>query len=126
MSENFDFDRMIEYGVEAVEYETTIPNPEYRKLSYQLKKCREKKRRLKARAFNKMDGKNNDTIAQAMKDIAESSDLIEQINPYNQQINQLLKKRSDVPFRITVEDMLEDVRYNKLKQESKKLKMLFL
>jgi len=126
MNENFDFDRMIEYGVEDVEYEATIPNPEYRKLSYQLKKCREKKGRLEARIFNQMDGKDNDTIAQALKDIAQSSDLIEQIYQYNEQINQLLKKRGDVPSRITVEDMPEEVRYNKLKQESKKLKNAIL
>lgn len=126
MSENFDFDRMIEYGMEAVEYETTIPNPEYRKLSYQLKKSREKKRRLEARIFNKMDGNNNETIAQVMKDIAQSSDLIEQINQYSDQINQLLDQRSKVPSRITVEDMPEETRYNKLKQESKKLKNAIL
>ena len=126
MSENFDFDRMIEYGMEAVEYETTIPNPEYRKLSYQLKKSREKKRRLEARIFNKMDGNNNETIAQVMKDIAQSSDLIEQINQYSDQINELLEQRSKVPSRTTVEDMPEETRYNKLKQESKKLKNAIL
>lgn len=126
MSENFDFDRMIEYGMEAVEYETTIPNPEYRKLSYQLKKSREKKRRLEARVFNKMDDNNNETIAQAMKNIAQNSDLIEQINQYSDQINQLLGQRSKVPSRITVEDMPEETRYNKLKQESKKLKNAIL
>jgi hypothetical protein len=60
-----------------------------------------------------MDDKNNDTIqAQAMKGIALSSDLIEQINQ---------KKRSNVPSRITEEEMPEDIRHNKLKQESKKL-----
>lgn len=126
MNENFNFDRMLEYGIEAVEYEATIPNPEYRKLSYRLKKCREKKRRLEARVFNKMDSNNNSTIEQAIKDIAQNSDLIEQINLYNGQINQLLKERANVPSRITVEDMPKETRYNKLKQESKKLKNAIL
>lgn len=126
MSENFDFDRMIEYGTEAVEQETDIPNPEYRKLSYQIKKCREKKRRLEARVFNKMDAQNENTIEKAVKDIAQSSDLIEQINQYNGQISQLLEKRGNVPSRITVEDMPQEERYNKLKQESKKLKNAIL
>lgn len=126
MSENFEFDRMIEYGIEAVEYETTVPNPKYRKLSYKLKKCREKKRRLEARVFNKMDSNNDNTIEQAIKDIAQNSDLIEQINQYNEQINQLLKERNGVPPRIKVEDMPEETRYNKLKQESKKLKNAIL
>lgn len=126
MSENYDFDRMIEYGTETVNTNKSIVNPEYRKLSYQLKKCREKKARLEARVFNKMDEKEKQTIRQALKDIAKSSDLIEQINSYNKQIKQLLQERSKLPSRIKVKDLPEQVRYNKLKQESKKLKNTIL
>ena len=44
MIDNFDFDRMIEYGTEPVEQSLKIVNPEYRQLSYQIKKAKEKKR----------------------------------------------------------------------------------
>ena len=38
MINDFDFDRMIEYGTEPVNQKRTIPNPEYKVLTYQLKK----------------------------------------------------------------------------------------
>ena len=126
MNENFDFDRMIEYGTEPVNQNRTIPNPIYRKLSYQLKKEREKKSRLEARVFKKMEESATGTIDQVFKDIGQNSDLIEQINDYNEEINQLLNQRKTVPSRISIAQMPEEDRYNKLKQESKKLKNAIL
>jgi hypothetical protein len=53
MIENFDFDRMVEYGIEAVDQKRTIPNPEYKKLSYQIKKAKEKSPGWKPRFFKR-------------------------------------------------------------------------
>lgn len=58
MIENFDFDRMIEYGIEPVDQKLTIPNPDYKTLTYQIKKAREKKSRLEARIFQQMEDKD--------------------------------------------------------------------
>lgn len=55
MGENFDFDRMIEYGTEPVDQNLSIPNPDYKKLTYQIKKTREKKARVEARVYKKME-----------------------------------------------------------------------
>ena len=43
MIENFDFDRMVEYGTEPVDQKRTIPNPEYNKLTYLLKENQREK-----------------------------------------------------------------------------------
>jgi hypothetical protein len=122
MIEDFDFDRMIEYGTEPVDQKRTIPNPEYKVLTYQLKKAREKKARLEAHIFQQMEGKttigNNDLEQVILK----SSNLIEKINGYNEQIEVLLAKRKNQPSRISIAEMPLEQRYNKLMQESKKLK----
>src|SRR5690606_10464973 len=62
MNENFDFDKMMEYGTEAVEGTLTLINPQYRKLTYQIKKAREKKRRLEARVYERFESKAGSTI----------------------------------------------------------------
>jgi hypothetical protein len=126
MSENFDFDRMIEYGTEPVSEVLTTPNPTYRRVSYLIKKAREKKSRLEARVLKKLEGQEEATIEKAMKGIAESSDLIEQVEAYKAEIEGLLKKRENTPSRISIADMPEEERYNKLRQESKKLKNAIL
>jgi hypothetical protein len=52
MSENFDFDRMIEYGsMDLKNKELTIPNPAYRQASSRLGNARKKKYRLQAKLF---------------------------------------------------------------------------
>jgi hypothetical protein len=118
----FDFDRMIEYGTESINPQSTIVNPEYKTLTYQIKKVREKKSRLEARIFQKIENNNKTDIENFEQTIVESSHLIEKINEYNDQIKKLIENRRNVPARISVAQMPEEQRYNKLKTESKKLK----
>ncbi len=119
--ENFDFDRIIEYGTEPVNQKCTIPNPEYKTLTYNLKKVREKKARIEARVFKKLDdgGQGTDNLIKVM---TKNPLLIEQINDYNDQAKTLVAQRKQTPSRITIAQMPEGKRYNKLKQEGKKLK----
>ena len=126
MNENFQFDKMIEYGFEDVPQQTKIPNPQYNKLTNKIKKCREKRSRLQARVFNKLEESKNLNIEQALEKVAQKSELIEQINDYKLEIDQLIVQRKKVPSRIKVADMPKEIRYNKLKQESKKLKNAIL
>lgn len=126
MLENYEFDRMIEYGTEEIDQKRTIVNPEYRKLSNQLKKTREKKSRLEAKVYKKMEPENNKTIEEVKNDIINTSDLIEKINAFNNEIDLLLKERSKKPSRISLSEMPQEQRYNKLKQESKKYKNAIL
>src|SRR5450759_3142092 len=54
--------------------------------------------------------------------ILKCSSMIEKINGYNDEIKDLLEKRKSQPSRISIAEMPKEQRYNKLKQESKKLK----
>lgn len=120
--ENFDFDKMIEYGTEPVNPTLTIPNQEYKVLTYKLKKENEKKARLEARVFKQLEDVNTIDLEHFANRISKNANLIEKINAHNQEIETLKAKRKNIPTRITVAQMPETHRYNKLKQESKKLK----
>lgn len=120
--DNFDFDKMIEYGTEPVNAKLTIPNPEYKVLTYNLKKENEKKARLQARVFKQLDDITTIDIEHLTNKIAKNAELIEKINVHDREIETLKAKRKSIPTRITVAQMPETHRYNKLKQESKKLK----
>ena len=122
MIENYDFDKMIEYGTQPSLYQKTIPNPVYRKICYQLKKVHAKKARIEARVYNKIHAHPNNTIEELETKMSVASDLIEQINDYDQEIRTLKQNREQIPCRITLDQMPENERYDKLKVEGKKFK----
>jgi len=122
MIANFDFDRMLEYGIESVDQKRTIPNPEYKTLTYKIKKAREKKSRLEARVFQQMEDKDATSIGHLEKSMLKCTPLIEKITGYNDEIKDLLENRKTQPSRISIAEMPQEQRYNKLKREGKKLK----
>jgi len=126
MIENFDFDRMIQYGTEPLgNMEAIIPNPEYKDLTYKIKKIREKRARLQAQLYSKIDTITLDN-EKLDKIISKNTQITEQITDYTESINELVSKRKNVPSRIKVKDLPEDKKYNKLIEESKKLKNIIL
>ena len=126
MAENFDFDRMIQYGTEQLNNrDIMIPNPEYKVLTYNLKKMREKSARLQAQLFKKIEAVASDS-EKINKVLLQNEQITEQIEDYTKEINLLILKRKGVPSRIKIKDMPEDIRYNKLIEESKKLKNIIL
>jgi hypothetical protein len=126
MAENFDFDRMIQYGIEPLcNREALIPNPQYRDLTYKIKKAREKCARLKAQLFNKLETTTLDNV-QIHKTLLQNAEITEKITDYTDSISDLLAQRKGTPSRIKVIDLPEEKQYNKLIEESKKLKNLIL
>jgi len=126
MAENFDFDRMIQYGTEPLgNKNASIINPQYKDLTYKIKKMKEKRARLQAQVFKKLETTTLDNV-QITKIIAQNAQSTEQIIDYTEKINLLLSERKSVPSRIKVKDLPQDKQYNKLIEESKKLKNLIL
>jgi len=126
MTENFDFDRMVQYGTEPLaNQEATIPNPQYKELTHKIKKMKEKRGRLQAQLFNKFETTTLDN-EQLHKIITQNAKLTEQITDYTESIDDWLSKRKSIPSRIKVKDLPDDKKYDKLIEESKKLKNLIL
>ena len=111
----------MEYGVEAIDENKEVVNPEYRKLKYRLKKQREKTARLKAKLFPLTE----EAIETPLDDMAtllkKQMKLVEQIEKNQQTEEQLKDECLKIPARIKLKNMADQSRYNKLKPESKML-----
>ena len=119
MVQDFDLDRMAEYGIEEVNQELEVVNPSYKNITYRLKKLREKERRLKAKLYAVIE-ENLNTDIDTLKDILhEQGKMQESISAYERDIKDLCEERKQTPYYIKVKDMPEKSQYNKLKTESK-------
>jgi len=119
MLQDYELDKLVEYGVETIEPQKKVVNPFYKKLSNEIKKLREKQNRLKAK-FYKIIEQNFDGALEQMKDkLPEQAELQEKIVSYQVEIDEKLKARKEVSYYIELKDMPPDARYNKLKTESK-------
>ena len=119
--EDYDFDKMVSFGIEPVDPEKEIVNPQYRMLTHQIKKLREKIQRLKARFFPLIEL----AIDQPLDDLPaitnKQMEYKEQIDCLEKQEEELIHQRSKIKPRLKVCQMPLQERYNKLKTESKLL-----
>ena len=121
MLQDFNFDSVIEYGFEPEDEMKIVVNPLYRKITQQLKKVKEKKARLQAKIYTHIEehlAEDLDTVAQSLTKQALTQ---EKIMEYDQQIVLLTQERKAHSARISLKDMSDDKRYNRLKKESKLL-----
>ena len=119
MIQDYDFDKMISFGVEAIDPEKTVVNPEYRKLTHQLKKIREKKQRIAAKFYPLLE-QIMDIRLEEMPEITDTQMQYKLLlDKYSKQEEHLLEQRKKQPPRITLYQMPNQERYNKLKTESK-------
>jgi hypothetical protein len=117
--QDYDFDKMVSYGIETIDMEKVVVNPQYRKLTHKLKKLREKKQRVEAKFYSLVE----QTIDEHLDKIPIITDKQMQ---YKQQIDQLtieeqniVQTRKKLQPKIKLAQMPEKQRYNKLKTESK-------
>jgi len=116
---DYDFDKMVQYGTQSIDENKKIVNPEYRKMTYKIKKISEKIQRLEAKLYTLIEQVNTENLdhlpvltAQQIKTTA----LITQLKTDKQiWVNQ----RVDMPNKIMLKEMPDAKRFNKLKPESK-------
>lgn len=117
--QDYDFDKMVSYGIETIDMEKVVVNPQYRKLTHKLRKIREKKQRVEAKFYP--------LVEQAIDEHLESIPIItDKQMQYKQQIDQLMfeekklvQARKKLQPKIKLAQMPEKECYNKLKTESK-------
>ena len=118
MIADYNLDALVEYGVEQIDPDKEVVNTSYRKLSNQIKKNREKKARLEAKFYPFVEQVNENQLDDLPKFVAEMAPIKEKITELDQLIDQLLDQRSEIPPRITLGQMPDELRYEKLKNES--------
>lgn len=119
MRQDYDFDRVIQYTVDQVDGEFTVVNPAYNKLCYALKKLREKIARKKATIYNLIQANVDAPLDDASKNSLRQAKATEQLDVLLREEEKLIGDRSKLTCEIKVKDMPDEIRYNKLHQESK-------
>ena len=119
--EDYDFDKMTSFGTEPIDPDKEVVNPEYRKLTHQIKKIREKIQRLQARFFPLVEQAIDETLDKLLSVTIKQMECKTMIDKLCNDENMLVVQREQVKPRIKLSQMPEQIRYNKLKTESKLL-----
>ncbi|MFW6224825.1 MAG: putative transposase [Bacteroidota bacterium] len=122
MRQEYDLDRIIQYGVDELDKNIKVVNREYSNLTCRLKKIREKISRRQSNLYV-LEEENAKTglEKQSAQNIAEQQELVEELTSLREEEKRLISQRKKHPYKIPVGKMAEDQRYNKLKTESRHL-----
>ena len=123
MRQEYALDKIIQYSVDEIDENIKVVNQEYNNITYTIKKEREKLNRRKAKLYQ-WDQKNplqEESEKENEKWMKNRLEVMEEIQSIEEQIENMVKKRKTIPYKITIGQMPEATRYNRLNQESKTL-----
>jgi len=118
MKEQYNLDRLIEYKTESIPGTTPVVNPDYRGLDSRVRKKVSLLNRRLAK-FAEMDLKGEIDDKNIKKYQEKKSELKDEITNLQQDIEQLKKKRKSTIKHITVAQLPEEERFNRLATHSK-------
>ena len=121
MRQEYDIDRIIQYGVDELDKTIMVVNREYSNFSYKLKKLREKKARRQAKLYALVEENIEGEMEQTGKNIERQLYFRQEIESLEAEEQEILAQRAQHPYKISIGEMPEHTRYNKLKTESKHL-----
>ncbi|MBS3777632.1 MAG: hypothetical protein KGY70_20735 [Bacteroidales bacterium] len=122
MRQEYDIDRIIQYGVDELDKNIKVVNREYSNLTYRLKKIREKISRRQSNLYLLEEESSKTGLEeQSAQNIAKQQEFIEELTNLREEEKRLIIERKKHPYKIPVGQMPEDQKYNKLKTESRHL-----
>lgn len=121
MRQEYDLDRIIQYGIDEIDSNIMVVNREYSNLTHSLKKIREKIARRKAQLFSLEEENTKTELEQTSQNLYKQLKLLDDLEILSKEKNDIIEKRKQQPYKITIGNMPENQRYNKLKTESKHL-----
>ena len=121
LRQEYDLDRIVQYGVEELDQTIKVVNREYSNLTQQLKKNREKVARRQAQLFMLTQENTKTPLEKTSQNSLQQFKLHEEIEGLKKQEEILINKRKQQPYKIAIGEMSQSNRYNKLKTESKHL-----
>lgn len=119
MRQEYGFDRIVQYSINQLDENLMVVNQEYNNLTHSLKKVREKIARRKAILFHLSDESIVSNLDGSLHNEIKILKTREELEPLFEQETLLIEKRKTVPYKIKIKDMPENLRYNKLDEESK-------
>jgi hypothetical protein len=119
MRQEYDLDRIVQYGVDEIDSKIMVVNREYSNLTYQIKKTREKISRREALLFTMKEDNIRSDLDQTSKNLHNQLKVHQELKILQEKEQDLIEKRKQQPYKISIGDMPESTRYNKLKTECK-------
>lgn len=119
MRSDYSFDHIITYGAEEVDEKRKVVNPAYRQINYRIKKESEKQQRLKAKLMAALEKNINTGLNEMGSMLKKHGSLVEQVQQKKHLIDTLKEERKQITPKITLLEMPDDKRYNKLKTENR-------
>ncbi len=116
---DYDLDRIVHYLVNKIDGDFEVVNPLHRKLTNRLKKLREKTARRKAKLYELIHKNLNDDADKTEANFNKQSEVKEELQQFEINEKELIQQRKHHSYKITIKEMEEKVRYNKLDIESK-------
>lgn len=117
--QDYDFDKMVQFGTEVIDPKSEVVNPPYRKISYHIKKLREKIGRLESKFYPLFEHAMDNPIDRLPIITDKQIEYKMTIDKLKKEEHYLVEERRKIPARIKLEQMPGQTRYNKLKTESK-------
>lgn len=121
MRQEYDIDRIVQYGVDKLDQTIMVVNQEYSILTQKLKKLREKKARRQAKLYDLVTENIKGEMEQTGENIEKQLYFRKEIELLEAEEHDLLALRKKQPYKVSIGEMPEHTRYNKLKTESKHL-----
>ena len=121
MRQEYDIDRIIQYGVSEIDSNIMVVNREYSNLTYQIKKVRERISMHQAKLYTLIEENVHTEMEQTSQNLKQQMELRQPIESLQQQYQSLIETRKNKPYKISIGQMPQNTRYNKLNTESKYL-----
>lgn len=116
---DYDFDKMIAYGTETIDGKKEVVNPIYRQLEKKIRKVKGEERRIQAQIYKLTEQDIDTPIDEMDRSINKQADLLEQLEKKQTMQCALKKEKEGIKRKITLEEMPEEDRYDKLEVEGK-------
>lgn len=116
---DYDFDKMITYGIETIDENKEVVNPVYRSLGYKIAKVKNEVFRIEAQIYQLTEQAVDGAIEGMEQSINKQADLVEKLQNKQAELDELKKERKGIKKKIPLKEMPEQQRYNKLNVESK-------
>jgi hypothetical protein len=116
---DYDFDKIVSFGIETIDPQKEVVNPQYRKVSHELKKLREKIGRLEAKFYPLLQQAMDEDLDKLPTITQKQAKYAELLEKYRIEEKTILECRAQTPAKIKISQMPVQKKYNKLKTESK-------
>lgn len=116
---DYGLDHIVYYLVNKINEDFKVVNPLHRKLTNKLKKIREKISRRRANLYELIHENLNEDADKTEKNFKKQSKVKEELQEFETQEKTCIQERKQYSYKITIKEMEEKIRYNKLDIESK-------